>query len=120
MKIQSWTYSSTTDKWNTDPIEVPSNADKDFLQESLIKSLVSFLKVDEDENEYFFRSDKHLEKLYSIMVNAAKDVVFVDENTNNIIDSSFTEQELYKAAQVALTFYKMSINIKPVEELILI
>lgn len=120
MKIQSWTYSSTTDKWNTDPIEVPSNADKDFLQESLRKSLIDFLKVDEDENEYFFRSDKHLEKLYSIMVNAAKDVVFVDENTNDAIKSPFTEQELYKAAQEALKFYKMSINVKPVEELILV
>lgn len=120
MKIQSWTYNSTSDKWNTDPIEVPSNADKDFFEKSLIKSLVDFLKVDEDENEYFFRSDKHLEKLFNIMTNAAKDVVFVDENTNDAIKSPFTEQELYKAAQDALKFYKMSINVKPVEELILI
>lgn len=120
MKVQSWTYSSTTDKWNTDPIEVPSNADKDFYKKSLINSLIDFLKVDEDENEYFFRSDKHLEKLFSIMINAAKDVVFVDKNTNNVIDYPFTDQELYDAAQEALKFYKMSIDVKPVEELILI
>ena len=120
MKIQSWSYNSTSDKWNTDPIEVPSNAGKDFLRKFLINSLIAFLKVDEDENEYFFRSDKHLEKLFSIMTNAAKDIVFVDNNTNDVIDYPFTDQELYDAAQEALKFYKMSIDVKPVEELILI